>query len=119
MDGYNRIKEQYLALTEKEDALKKITLFLIKQPDINSLFLNEEKNLSEMMTYIKNLAKEKAVNNVAVIEDITVYNWAIDNFSKSNEELGIKKDEDIKPKEKIKENDNSNNNQLKLELECT
>ena len=100
MDGYNRIKEQYLALTEKEDALKKIILFLIKQPN-STLYLNEEKNLAEMMDYIKNLAKEKAVNNVAVIEDITVYNWAIDYFSKSNEELGIKKDVDIKPKEKI------------------
>lgn len=93
MDGYNRIKEQYLALTEKEDALKKITLFLIKQPNMSTLYLNEEKNLTEMMDYIKNLAKEKAVNNVAVIEDTQVYNWTMDYFSKSNKELGIKEKE--------------------------
>ena len=115
MDGFNRIKEQYLALTNKEDALKKITLFLMKQPNMSILYLNEEKNLTEMMTYIKNLAKEKAVNNVAIIEDTQVYNWTMDYFSKSNEELGIKEAVD-KPKEKEKDN---SNNQLKLELECT
>lgn len=116
MNGYERIKEQYLALTNKEDALKRITAFLMKHQDMSDLYLQEQKNLTEMMTYIKDLAKEKAVNNVAVVEDSQVYDWAIDYFSKSNEELGIKKAVDIKPKKKEKDN---SNNQLKLELECT
>ena len=115
MDGYNRIKEQYLALTEKEDALKKITLFLIKQPN-STLYLNEEKNLTEMMDYIKNLAKEKAVNNVAVIEDMTVYNWAIDYFSKSNKELGIKEKELTNCNNVVAKKEISKSNQTQLSL---
>ena len=58
---------------------------------MSEAFLNEEKNLKDMATYIKDLARKQATNNVAVIEDAVVFQWAKDYFNKSNEELGIKK----------------------------
>ncbi len=121
MNGYDRIKEQYLKLETKEDALKKIMLVLMKTPNMNDLYLNEEKNINEMMKYIKDNAKEKAVNNVAVIEDAEVYEWAIKYFSKSNDELGITKLSNATSvtSKKNKENKDNSNSQLKLELECT
>ena len=116
MNGYERIKEQYLVLTNKEDALKRITAFLMKQQDMSDLYLQEQKNLTEMMAYIEDLAKEKAVNNVAVIEDSQVYDWAIDYFSKSNEELGIKEKELTNCNNVVAKKEISKSNQTQLSL---
>lgn len=44
-----------------------------------------------MMDFINKKAKEKAVNNVAVIPDTEVYEWAVLYFSKSNDKLGLTK----------------------------
>lgn len=116
MNGYDRIKEQYLALEEKDEAMKKIIVYLMKCQDMNELYLKEEKNLEEMMQYIKKQAKKKAINNVAVIEDTQVYEWAVIYFTKSNEELGIEKNIPAKSTTKTIKKDEVNKNQLKLEL---
>ena len=68
------------------------------------------------MDYIKSKAKEQAINNVAIIEDQNVYDWAIDYYIKSNEELGITKiNNKVNPTPK-EETNNSNNMQLSLEV---
>lgn len=119
MNGHDRIKEQYLKLEEKEEALKKIMTFLMAQQTMSELYLNEEKNITEMMKFIKERARNKAINNVAVIEDTEVYKWAIEYFTKSNDELGISKLITSVKSNTKSTNDDSNKNQLKLELECT
>ena len=104
MNGYDRLKEQYLALEDKEDAIKRIITYL---------------NLEEMMKYVKNQARKKAVNNVAVIEDTKVYEWAVTYFTKSNEELGLNKPAPVKlPSKTTKtpKNDEPDKDQLKLEF---
>lgn len=91
-EGIKRLNEMLQG--QLDQGLIKVVEYLRELPDIDTnLFLNEEKNLKGMCDYVKSKAKEFAVNNVAVIEDETVYQWSRDYFEKSNEELGIKKEE--------------------------
>lgn len=101
MDGINRLAK--LLEGQKDKYLNIIVNYLMLQTEMNEAFLNEEKNLKDMATYIRDLAKKQATNNVAVIEDSVVFQWAKDYFNKSNEELGInKKDSKI-----VKNNSNN------------
>ena len=89
MDGINRLAK--LLEGQKDKYLNIIVNYLMLQTEFNEAFLNEEKNLKDMATYIIDLAKKQATNNVAVIEDSVVFQWAKNYFLKTNEELGIKK----------------------------
>lgn len=89
MNGIERLSEMIKG--QKDKYLQIIVNHLMLQTEMSEAFLNEEKNLKDMATYIKDLAKKQATNNVAVIEDEVVFQWAKDYFNKSNEELGIKK----------------------------
>lgn len=93
MNGYERIKELYLNLPNKDDSLIKIVTVLMKTKGMNDLYLNEEKNLQDMMSFIYQKAKTRAINNVAIIDDNEVYKMALYYFSKSNEEIGFNKTE--------------------------
>lgn len=112
MEGYNRIKELYLKSTNKDKFLSVIVKHLMKQPNMSELYLNEEKNLDDLVSYINKKAKEQAVNGVAIIQDDEVYSWAILYFTSSNEKLGIVKHNSVKQQEDQK----ADNNQLKLEI---
>ena len=118
-DGYNRIKELYLQGTCRDNSLKKIVMFLMKQNNMNDCYLKEEKNLIDMMQFITNNAREFAVNNVAVLTDDEVFDLAIKYFSISNDELGINKQIPKINSSNNKSNNVENNEQLKLELGCT
>ena len=89
MNGIERLSEMIKG--QKDKYLQIIVNHLMLQTEMSEAFLNEEKNLKDMATYIKDLARKQATNNVAVIEDAVVFQWAKDYFNKSNEELGIKK----------------------------
>jgi len=97
MTGIERLDT--LMLEVNDNNIIKVINHLRELTDINmDLFLNEEKTPKEMWTYISNKAKEFAINNVAFIEDQLVYNWGLDYWEKTNEELGIKKEEIYIPK---------------------
>ena len=89
MNGIERLSEMIKG--QKDKYLQIIVNHLMLQTEMSEAFLNEEKNLKDMATYIKDLARKQATNNVAVIEDEVVFQWAKDYFNKPNEELGIKK----------------------------
>lgn len=89
MDGIQRLSE--MVKGQKDKSLIKIVNYLILQKEMEKDFLKEEKNLKEMVEYMKGLAKKQAVNGLAIIEDEVVYDWAKEYFIKSNKELGIKK----------------------------
>lgn len=112
MEGYNRIKELYLKSKNKDKFLSVIVKHLMKQPNMSELYLNEEKNLDDLVSYINKKAKEQAVNGVAIIQDDEVYSWAILYFTSSNERLGIVKHNSVKQQEEQK----VDNNQLRLEI---
>lgn len=94
LDGIERIK--ILAKEVKDKPLLKIIDYLLTRNDMNDKYLNEEKNLSQMIQYIKAEAKKRAINGVAVIEDEEVYNLAIHYFDESNSNLKINNNVDLK-----------------------
>lgn len=102
MEGIERLKKMLEG--QKDKYLNIIVNHLMLQTEMNDAFLNEEKNLKDMATYIKDTARKKASNGVAVIEDEVVFKWAKDYFIKSNEELGIKKKEVKSTETTIKDN---------------
>ena len=110
MEGYDRIKNQYLELSNKTAYANKIVRHLMTQPNMNEHYLNEEKSIEQMMKYINDKAREQAVNNVAVILDEDVYKLAIKYYTQSNEELGI----EVKSNSDIKEEKKETNDQLAL-----
>lgn len=110
MDGYERIKNQYLELSNKTTYANKIVRHLMTQPNMNEHYLNEEKSLEQMMKYINDKAREQAVNNVAVILDEDVYKLATKYYIQSNDELGIV----VKTKSETKEVKKETNDQLAL-----
>lgn len=103
MNGIERLSEMIKG--QKDKYLQIIVNHLMLQTEMSEAFLNEEKNLKDMATYIKDLAKKQATNNVAVIEDAVVFQWAKDYFNKSNEELGIKKIEAKNNKETVEKDE--------------
>ena len=94
MNGIERLKK--MLESQKDKYLIKIVNYLMLQTEMDEAFLNEEKNLKEMSQYIKDNAMKEATDYVAVIEDDEVYQWAKDYFNKSNEELGIAKENEKK-----------------------
>lgn len=95
MEGLKRLETEVLELNDYN--VSAIFNYLKKREDLIDKFDNEEKSLKEMYKYICDQARKKAVNNVAMIDDRVVYLWAVTYFIKSNEELGLKK-ENVKPK---------------------
>ncbi len=91
MTGNERLDN--LVQGQMDQALLKVVEYLKNLEGIEDLFLNEEKDLKGMCDYVKSKAKELAVNNVAVVEDEIVYEWAEIYWQQSNEALGIKKEE--------------------------
>lgn len=91
MEGIKRIEKMLEG--QKDKYLQIIGKYLIEQTELDSLYLNKEKNLKGMAEYIKGKARKQATGNVAIIEDAVVFDWAKEYFVKSNEELGIKKNE--------------------------
>ena len=128
MDGIKRIKE--MAKGQKEFVLLEIVKYLCSREDMNYLYLNEEKTLKGMASYIqRELIKQYCESyNIKSIEthakevkygprgakcvamglsEEKTYELAINYFSKSNKELGIK-EEKI---EKVTKTSTTNNNE--------
>ena len=114
MNGYERLKELYLEEQSKDKALIAIIKHLIKLPNMSKLYSNKEKRLTQIMQFINGKAKKQAVNGVAVIEDDTVYKWAEEYFTKSNDEPGLNEKQVKQSKTSAK--DKVNNDQLSLEI---
>lgn len=107
--GLERIKK--LSAEVKDKAVLKIINYLLSRKDMNEKYLNEEKTLTQMIEFIKDKAKEKATNGVAMIEDDEVYSWAIHYFDESNKDLKISKiKEDVEVKEEKKSTVKKNKN---------
>lgn len=100
MKGIERIK--ILASEIKDKPLLKIIEYLLTREDMNEKYLNEEKSLKQMVEFIKNNAKKQAQNGIAMIEDETVYSWAIHYFDETNKDLELSSDKQDTKKEEIK-----------------
>lgn len=97
MNGIERIK--VLASEIQDKPLLKIIEYLLTRQDMNDKYLNEDKNLSQMVEFIKSMAKQHAKNGVAMIEDAVVFGWAIHYWDESNEKLKLEKAKEETTKE--------------------
>lgn len=84
------IKENTNISAEDKKGILKIAEYLLTRSDMNEKYNNQEKSLLEMWKFIKEEAKEKAINGVAVMDDEEVYSMAIHYFDESNEKLKMK-----------------------------
>ena len=116
MNGYERLKQLYLKDYQNKSVIS-IVKFLLSQKDMGEKYLNDEKSISQMNEYISKKAKDYAINNVAIIEDDKVYNWALEYFNNSNEELGLNKPKNIIPKYHQKDNKEEDNSVKQLTLD--
>ena len=87
MDGIERIK--VLSSEIRDEALLKIVEYLISRNDMNEKYLNEEKNLSQMVEYIKTEAQKHAHDGMAIILNEVVFGWAIHYWDESNAKLKL------------------------------
>lgn len=89
MSGIERLK--ILIEGQEDKALLKIVDYLLTREDLKDNYLNENKNLKNMVDYIKSEAKKQSKDGCCYVEDEVVYKWAVNYFSKTDDELGIKK----------------------------
>ena len=118
MEGIERIEKQVLELNNYN--ILKIFTYLKTKKDLYKNFNNKEKSIKQMYDFICDKAEKQKVGRVAMIDDKVVYLWAVMYFIKSNEELGLNKQETITPPtkptkvEQKKETKKENNNQISL-----
>lgn len=126
MDGINRINE--MAIGQKDFVLLEIVKYLTSREDMNEYYLNQEKDLKGMASYIqseiiKDFCKRMNTTNPSSFAQEVKYDGkstkclavgmtkektfelAINYFEKSNEELGIKLDKTNKKEIKNSDND--------------
>ena len=107
MNGFERIKEQIK--DQKDVALKQVVDYLLARDDLEQNFLNDEKTLDEMRSFIKRKGTACAQNGWNFITNEVVYAWAVMYFSLPNKYLKIDG-----PKSNTKNTTKSNNNLIKV-----
>ena len=89
MNGIERLKK--LAEGQENPPLLRVIEYLVNIDELDEMYLNVDKSLKSMVDYIKDMAKKLSKDGYFCFEDTTVYEWAINYWSKSDEELGIKR----------------------------
>ena len=89
MNGIERLKK--LAEGQENPPLLRVIEYLVNIDELDEMYLNVDKSLKSMVDYIKDMAKKLSKDGYCWVEDTTVYEWAINYWSKSDEELGIKR----------------------------
>lgn len=109
MEGIKRLEQEVLEMNDYNISL--IFNNIKNRVELQDKFNNKEKTIKKMYKFIYNKARNLAKENVAMVNEKIVYLWAITYFNKTDEELGIKKKENIEsPKREI---------QKKVEIEET
>lgn len=96
MEGIEKLEKEVLEMDDYN--VTQIFNYLKTRIDLQDKFNNSEKSIKEMYEYVCDNARKRMKNGVAMIQDNLVYLWAVQYFLKSNEELGIKKQEITKIK---------------------
>ena len=89
MNGIERLKK--LAEGQENPPLLRVIEYLVNIDELDEMYLNVDKSLKSMVDYIKDMAKKLYKDGYCWVEDTMVYEWSANYWSKSDEELGIKK----------------------------
>lgn len=105
MNGFDRLKEQVKG--QEDSALNQVIEYLISRDDMEQRYLNEEKNVKEMCSFIKGKGKVHAKNGWNFITNEVVFAWAIMYWALPNSFLKIntpKETQNTTTKEKTTKN---------------
>lgn len=117
-NGIEKIKT--LASKEKNLSIKKVADYLVTRSDMDEKYLNENKDLEKMWSYITERAKKQAVNGVACINDEEIYNWAIHYWDESEEDLKNEKETNDKlSKKETKAIEKESSNEIDAEKDVS
>lgn len=105
MTGVERLQE--MVEGQEDTALKQVVDYLCTRNDLSNRYLNPEKNISSMVSYIKDKARAITKNGWNFINDKVVYSWAVTYFLFSDSSLGIKKTEVKKQTKNNKDKENT------------
>lgn len=94
MNGFDRLREQ--VKDQEDSALKQVIEYLISRDDMEPKYLNEEKNVKEMCSFIKGKGNAHAKNGWNFITNEVVFAWAIMYWSLPNSFLKINKPKETK-----------------------
>ena len=95
MDGLERLEAEVLEMND--NSVSAVFNYLKTRKDLYEKFDNEEKSIKEMYEYLWDRARKLAKGGVAMVQDNLVFMWAVTYFTKSNEELRIKKERAMPP----------------------
>lgn len=87
MNGFERLQEQ--VKDQEDSALKQVVEYLLSREDMEQKYLNEEKTLEGMCSFIRSKGQAHAKNGWNFITNEVVFAWAIMYFSLPNTFLKI------------------------------
>ena len=113
MTGFDRLREQ---IKDQENvALKQVVEYLLSREDMEQKYLNEEKSIQQMCSFIRGKSNAHSKDGWNFITNEVVFAWAIMYFSLPNSFLGISQIKTTKKTTKSTETTNTKNNVVSLE----
>jgi hypothetical protein len=86
-------------LVSKDKNIQKVLNFVLKQCEVDSQLVKkvelDNKTVDKMWRYITSEARKLAVSNTAVVDDATVYSWALHYFIESDSELKVEAKQEV------------------------
>ena len=113
MNGFERIKTQ--AEGQENAAFIQVVEYLLSREDMEQKYLNEEKSLKDMCSFIKQKGLAHTKDGWNFITNEVVFAWAIMYFSLPNTFLKINKSNVEKKTNTDNKTTNSKNNVVSLE----
>jgi hypothetical protein len=90
-------------LVSKDKNIQRVLNFVLKQCEVDEQLAKrvalDNKTVDKMWGYITSEARKLAVSNTTIVDDATVYSWALHYFIESDTELKIetKKEKEVEP----------------------
>ncbi len=115
MSGFDRLKEMLKEWLEKhkdDEAFTQTVNYLLERPDLEQKFLNEEKTLDGLNSFIQEKGRKHLLNGWCYVTNEVVYCWAVMYFTFPNSFLKIK---DKKEKTTTAKKSKPKNNVVSLE----
>lgn len=113
MNGFERLRTQ--VEDQQDAALKQVVEYLLSREDMEQKYLNEEKSIKEMCSFIKGKGQAHAKNGWNFITNEVVFAWAIMYFSLPNTFLKINSVKETKKVTTDTKKSTTKNNVVSLE----
>jgi len=118
MRGFDRLKQmldEWLEKNKDDEAFKQTVYYLLNRDDLEAKFLNEEKTLDGLNSFIKEKGKRHLLNGWCYITNEVVYSWAVMYFTLPNSFLKIQEKQVKSNNKPSKKASTPKNNVISLE----